>query len=177
MDIEKIVQEIRRGVRPDDSGTDIVELILEDHRVLKECISKMKDAEAPEAERREAAETFAIHLVAHAKPEERTLYEAMKTMSELKLDAFEGETEHQLADQLLEEIKRTEDKVAWSAKVKVIAELVEHHIKEEEQDILPSVTDVMPESKRRAVGAAFLEEKAKMFEMGGDDAPPEKSIH
>jgi len=40
------------------------------------------------------------------------------------------------ADQLVEENMRTDDEDLWSARVKVLAELVEHHIEQEPKNVL-----------------------------------------
>jgi len=176
MALEKIFEDIKTSVLPAETETDIVDLILEDHRPLKEFIEVMKNLDESLEKRREAAENFAIQLVAHAKPEELTLYKDLKHHASLKADAFEGQTEHSLADQLLEEIKRTTDEDCWSARVKVLAELVEHHIQEEEDDILPKVSETLTTNERERLGAAFLDEKVKIFAMGGEDAPSEKAI-
>ena len=117
--------------------TDIVNLILEDHKPLKELIKVMKDSETTPEERFATFKEFAPTLVAHAKPEEEVLYKQMKKNPELLEETYEGEVEHQIADQLVEEIKRTEDVELRSARIKVLAELVEHHIEEEEEELLP----------------------------------------
>lgn len=55
-------------------GMDIIDAILEDHEPLKELIEIMKDSEKPFDQRLDAFEEFAPLLIAHAKPEEETLY-------------------------------------------------------------------------------------------------------
>lgn len=152
---------------------DIVSLILEDHKALKRLIETLKDNELEFEERKVAFDDFAVILVSHAKPEEETLYNFMKGSEDLREDALEGEVEHILADQLLEEIKRTEDSELWSAKVKVLAELVEHHIKEEESDLLPHFKQNSPLVEREQLGELFLIEKTKLLEQGGEDSPKE----
>jgi hypothetical protein len=44
---------------------------------------------------------------------------------------------HGLADKIVEEIDQVPESVKWSAKVKVLAEIVEHHLNEEENELLP----------------------------------------
>lgn len=156
---------------------DIVSLIEDDHEPLKELIKVMKDNDEPLERRRAAAEEFAIQLTAHAKPEEAVLYEKMKTKPDLKEEAFEASTEHELADLVLEELKRASNEDVLSAKIKVVAELVEHHIEEEEGEILPQVAKTFSQSELQELGSRFLEEKVKILEMGGDDAPHENQVH
>src|SRR4051794_32895214 len=79
--------------------TDLIELILEDHKLLKKLIKVMKSEDAEYEEKREAFEEFAPLLVAHAKPEEQVLYNFMKQDEDLRMEGFEGDVEHGLADQ------------------------------------------------------------------------------
>lgn len=164
------------GSREGRESGDIVKLILEDHKALKEMIETLKDEEADTDEKMAVFDEFAPTLVAHAKPEEQTLYKAMKENDELRSQGFEGEVEHTLADQLLEEIKRTKDEDEWCAKVKVVAELVEHHIEEEEESLLPDYKSESDTDEREQLGAQFLELKAEIESEGSDDAPPEATI-
>jgi hypothetical protein len=151
---------------------DILEMILEDHRALKKLIKVMKDTDAEESERRSAFEEFAPLLVTHAKPEEQTWYTYMKENHEdLRTEAFEGDVEHGLADQMLEEIKRTKDQDQWSARVKVLAELVEHHIEEEEDELIPDFREQSVLEERIALGEAFMEAKENVKADGTEVNP------
>ena len=157
--------------------SDIVNLILEDHKPLKRLIKIMKDSDKHSlSERSEAFAEFAPLLVVHAKPEEQVLYTYMKADEDLREGGFEGDVEHQLADQLVEEIMRTNDEDLWSARVKVLAELVEHHIEEEEKDLLPDFKKESEPSERRALGQKFLLFKTQLLEQGGTETPYESRI-
>lgn len=155
---------------------DIVDIIMEDHKQLKELIETLKDSEAELEERRDAFEEFAPLLVTHAKPEEESLYEFMKQDEDLRSEGFEGEVEHILADQLLEEIQREEDPDIWSAKVKVLAELVEHHIEEEESELLPDFRENSEPEERAMLAEQFIDLKTELLMNGGDDSPAEADI-
>ncbi len=114
---------------------DIIELILQHHKLIKAQFGTMKDAEASLGEKQRAFKAFEKALVPHAKAEEEVLYVHMKDEEELRTDGFEGVCEHAIAENLLNEIKETSDQDEWVAKVKVLAELVEHHVKEEEEEM------------------------------------------
>lgn len=157
-------------------NADIVEFILEDHKPLKELIKIMKDSEKKSLEERfQAFEEFAPTLIAHAKPEEETLYNFMKQEKELREHGFEGEAEHEIADQLVEEIKRVTDPDKRSAKIKVLAELVEHHIEEEETELLPDFKKESEKQDRAELGNRFMELKLKYLAAGNDNVIPEKN--
>tara|TARA_B110001454_G_scaffold83721_1_gene80537 strand:+ start:18790 stop:19422 length:633 start_codon:yes stop_codon:yes gene_type:complete len=117
----------------------IVQMILDDHKPLKRCIGILKNSELSLSSRRAAFNEFAPLLTIHAKAEEAVLYTYEKTEVDMRENAFEGDVEHALADQLVEEVKQSVDKDIWSAKAKVLAELVEHHIKEEETEMFPEL--------------------------------------
>lgn len=155
-------------------GDDIIDLILADHKPLKQLIKIMKDSDKHDLnERQQAFEEFAPLLVTHAKPEEQTMYVFMKDAEDLREEGLEGDVEHGLADQLVEEIKRTDEEDLWTARVKVLAELVEHHIEEEEEEMLPHFRKKSKKEERVQLGVAFLEMKAEFEAQGGKDAPEE----
>ena len=155
---------------------DIVGLILEDHKRLKELIKIMKDTDKEETARQDAFAEFAPALICHAKPEEQTLYVYMKSKEDLRAEGFEGDVEHQLADQLVEEIMRTDDNDLWSARVKVLAELVEHHIEEEESELLPDFKKNSQSNERDVLGAKFIDLKTDLLAKGATDSPHENKL-
>jgi hypothetical protein len=158
------------------TSTDIVSIILEDHQPLKELIEVMKDSETSHEERSAAFEEFAPILIAHAKPEEEVLYTYMKKEKELREHGFEGVVEHMLADQLVEEIKRTTDADMKSAQIKVLAELVEHHIDEEEEELLPDFKDEVDQNIRAKLGNKFLELKVQYLAKGDENIIPDPKL-
>lgn len=153
--------------------TDIVSLILEDHKSLKDLIKILKDPDRELSERRAAFEEFAPTLVAHAKPEELVLYAYMKNDEDMREEAFEGEVEHGLADQLVEECKRTDDDDLLGARIKVLGELVEHHIEEEEEELLPEFNASVELGERSRLGDEFLKLKVDYLAAGDDNVIPD----
>lgn len=137
---------------------EIVDLIKNDHKEIKELIEVMKSEESSDIEIAEAFSEFKYFLTAHAKPEEEVLYNFMKSNGdeEIQLLAHEGDVEHTLADQLVEEAGNEEDKLKFRANVKVLAELVEHHIEEEEEEILPKLSKKVDLDTRRELANEYL---------------------
>jgi hemerythrin superfamily protein len=154
---------------------DVIDMILEDHRPLQELIQIMK-SEAEFENKFMAFQEFAPLLTMHAKPEEQTVYVKMKDSEETRESGFEGDVEHTLADQLVEEIKRTTDEDLFMARVKVLAELVEHHIEEEEEELLPKFRKETSKEDRVTLGKAFMKLKNELAAQDGDDAPPEATL-
>lgn len=162
----------RRSVRKKES-TDIVDVILEDHKPLKKLIKIMKDSDKEFSERKDAFLEFYPLLIAHAKPEEQVLYHFMKGDEDLREEGFEGDVEHVLAEQLVEECKRTDDEDLAGAQIKVLAELVEHHIEEEEEEMLPSFKRNSKAEERALLGDEFLELKVEYLAADDDNIIPD----
>lgn len=135
---------------------DISELILRDHKPIKELILILKDPDASFEKKLPAFAEFEISLSAHAKAEEESLYIYLKGEDETHIEGLEGDTEHVIAAQLMREInesKRDED--IWMAKAKVLAELVDHHVKEEEKEVLKSVRKDFSTEVRSKIGEVY----------------------
>ncbi len=144
---------------------DIIKLILEDHVPLKKLIKALKNPHIKMSEKRPSFEKFAVQLLAHAKPEENSLYCWMQeSKAEARMEAFEGLTEHAIAEHLIEEIRSTTDKNEWLGKVKVLGELVEHHIQEEETSMFKLVKKEFNMGIRAEIGAEYLKQKEEYEE-------------
>ncbi len=168
-------QSTRRATKT-SSKEDIIQLILADHKPLKKLIKIMKDVDNKSLnERRTAFSEFAPLLMAHANPEEFALYAELKTNSEdMRLEGTEGELEHGLADQLIEETKSTQDATLWSARAKILAEMVEHHIEEEEGEMLPEFKKKSVLEVRIELGKKYLERQKQLQEAPDHRIAPKK---
>lgn len=143
----------------DGKHYDIIQMILDDHKPLKRCIEILKNSQLSLSSRRAAFSEFAPLLTIHAKAEEAILYTFEKTEIDMREEGFEGDVEHALADQMVEEIKQSVDKDIWPAKAKVLAELVEHHIKEEETEIFAELKKEANVSDLIRLGEAYQAKK------------------
>ncbi len=157
--------------KPTDGQNDIIDLIVEDHVPLKTLIEILKNEKLGRSAKAEQFEEFAFMLTCHAKAEEEALYVAMKNFDALKVPSFEGDTSHAIADQLVQEINATPDDNEWLAKVKVLAESVEHHIEEEEMNMLKLVAKAIPAEQRQVMGDEYIRLKDE-YEMLFDIQSP-----
>lgn len=142
----------------DSQSGDISALILRDHKPIKELIMILKDPKATFATKQPAFEEFELLLSSHAKAEEETLYVHLKEVDDLRIEGLEGDTEHAIADQLMLEVNESEgDEDVWMAKVKVLAEVVDHHVKEEEKEVLKEARKEFSADEQMAIGEEYLE--------------------
>lgn len=150
---------------------DIIDLIHEDHWPLKELVKVMKDTKQYDLEkRRDAFEDFAPMYIIHTKPEEQSLYSFMKDCEVLKHYAYKGSVEHQLVEHMLNEIIQTENEDLWSARVKILAEMVEHHIEEEEEEMFPELRKNSGLEERAKLGTLYMQLKTQ-FDAEGNFRP------
>ena len=137
---------------------EITEALKEDHDELKDLIATVNESEDA-AEIKMAFTQFADLLARHSKAEEKVVYDALIGTSdeEVEKDAYEGYTEHFLAESLLKKLQAGADPTGpeWKAEAQVMQEILEHHIDEEEEKIFDDVEDNFEDDEREAMGAEF----------------------
>jgi hemerythrin superfamily protein len=138
------------------SVDDLVKAIKDDHKDLRKFIGVMKDEDATHAEKKEATRGFMSLLKSHSSSEEKALYARCLKVAKLRVMADEGYVEHHVAAALMKTMPATRNQDRWTAQVKVLAELVEHHIEEEEKDLLPEVERAFAETKQEKMAHEFV---------------------
>jgi hemerythrin-like domain-containing protein len=120
---------------------DAIKMLKDDHRKVKDLLREYEDAgDGAFKARQEIADRVFAELQVHTTLEEEIFYPAVKakTDDEGKSHVAEGMEEHHVVKILIEELKTlTPEDEAFAAKFKVLSENVEHHIKEEEDELLP----------------------------------------
>ena len=144
---------------------DVVDLILDDHRLFETLLREMRDSTADRAGARAA---FADVLVAHGEAEEQEVYPRLKRRTE---DVGEHEVEHgeeehaEINEALLAllECKGT-DTQKFDDAVEKMNEVLQHHLTEEELTILNPAREEVGEADRRELGQAFLEVRSEQLD-------------
>lgn len=141
---------------------EITKALHTDHMELKKLIKAVNKSEDAD-ERRRLFTEFAELLTRHSKAEEKVVYDALIATGEEEEqeEGYEGYTEHLLAEKLLEKLKAGADPMSpeWSAEAKVMMEILEHHIKEEEDEVFSTVKEDFELDERKEMGEAFERQK------------------
>jgi hemerythrin superfamily protein len=115
-----------------DKHPDAVALLKQDHRTVEELFADFEKAKG-DGRKQKLAQQICLELTVHAKIEEEIFYPACegKVEEDLLKEAF---VEHDGAKVLMAEIEDGDGKSDeyFDAKVKVLQEQIEHHVKEEE---------------------------------------------
>lgn len=125
-----------------------IDLLMQDHKVVKKLLEELSSTtERAVKKRAELLQRIEQELQIHTALEENILYPAIKEAGgkeEAKM-YYEAKEEHRTVDSLvLPDLKKTQpDSVEFSGRVKVLKELLEHHIEEEEQEMFPRAEELL----------------------------------
>ena len=153
---------------------DAVALLKADHRKVEDLFAQFEAAKG-DGKKKALAEQICLELTIHAKIEEDIFYPACegKVEDDLLKEAY---VEHDGAKVLIAEIEAGgPDDEFYDAKVKVLSEQIEHHVKEEEQ----RVEGMFAQAKKAgldmdALGEQMAAEKAQLlasYKAGGPPTP------
>lgn len=113
-------------------ATDAIALLKADHRTVEELFEEFEGAKGAKAKQR-IANQVCLELIIHAQIEEEIFYPAVKDAVEEDIYT-EAHVEHDGAKVLIAEILAgNPDDEFYDASVKVLSEMIKHHVKEEEQ--------------------------------------------
>jgi len=127
-----------------ESPPDALALLMAEHREVKAMFQryqKLADAGGKGDERMLLASQICVALALHTQVEEEILYPAARealTKDEDIVD--EAYVEHAGAKTLIAQLKTmTSDQPLFDAKVKVLGEYIDHHVREEESEFFPKL--------------------------------------
>ncbi|MBL26265.1 MAG: hypothetical protein CMM50_01760 [Rhodospirillaceae bacterium] len=142
----------------------ILEEIRRDHERAKALLETIVEGHDNDA-RLDAFKEFSSLISAHNQAETEILYRAMEKNEESRFIALEGEEEHDVADRLLESLKKSSSKTSdrWLARAKVLKELLEHHVEEEEDEAFDKAEEVFSREELEAMGGKFTARKKELM--------------
>ena len=125
------------------AAKDACDLLDADHRNVKKMFKEFEEltqsrAKSAAQKKLDLAERICLELTVHAQVEEEIFYPALREAIKDTDLLDEAEVEHQSAKDLIAQIQgaaETDEK--WEAKVKVLGEYIDHHVKEEKNEIFP----------------------------------------
>jgi hemerythrin superfamily protein len=112
-------------------GQDAISLLKADHRAVEELFVRFEGART-QASKRKIAEEVCHSLLVHTQIEEELFYPTCREAGVEEHLMDEAAVEHDGAKRLIDEILAGEEPM-WEAKVKVLADQIRHHIREEER--------------------------------------------
>lgn len=121
--------------------TDAVEILKQDHREVLELFRKFSETgDGAIKTRQRLAEQIFQELELHTRAEEEIFYPAVRQSADQEGEELldEAEEEHHVVDLIIAELKQMDPTHEhYAAKMTVLCENVQHHIQEEEEEMLP----------------------------------------
>jgi hemerythrin-like domain-containing protein len=146
-----------------------IELLKHQHRQVEELFEKFERARG--SQQQSIADAIADKLAVHAAIEDQHFYPATRTArtEDLLREAVE---EHLSAKRVIADILDSDPSdPQFSAKVKVLKEQIEHHVKEEETELFPKVQKLFSKDELEDL-AVVMQDTAEDLEKGA----PRESI-
>ncbi len=129
-----------------------------DHIEIATLIAHIED-NADDSRRRELFSEMKAKLLGHAHAEQEVLYRRLAASQDetSRQIAYEGSNEHQLIEQQLRKMAAagTESSEEWMAELKVLRELIEHHVSEEESTGFRCARRVLDKKELVAMSGEF----------------------
>jgi iron-sulfur cluster repair protein YtfE (RIC family) len=161
--ITRIVKSVGKALA--GGPPDALELLKMDHRKVDRLFSKVKANE--DGNNASTFKKIKAELEVHAHIEEKVLYPYILARGDQELNRIvrEGLEEHKQIKMFLEELTGLAGTTeTFRARIKVLMEDVEHHVKEEEDEMFPLVRDQIDNSKLQKLGERLQKEKTKVIE-------------
>ena len=134
-----------------------ITMLKADHATLKRLLRELDGtSERAVKERERLVNEFEREVKMHAQIEEEVFYPAFLAVSkgtESEDLFYEAAEEHHIVDMVLPALKAANPKShEFGAKAKVMKDLIEHHIKEEEQQMFVKARQLFDDDQLRALG-------------------------
>lgn len=140
---------------------DVFRCLLDDHDRLKQKLSALLSHDAPVALKRGIFREFLPLFRAHTFAEERTVFSEGLLHEELRAKVLEGLEEHEIGNVEEERMELAVDDAQWEARLKVFCEMLEHHLKEEEEETFPAMKKAFNQELREELGMRYIDTKNK----------------
>ena len=145
---------------------DATQLLKKDHKEVKALLKEFARLSGRAAPKQQAVVTQLCHaLTLHARLEEELVYPVFKELRshEMKDLVAEATEEHQVAKTLIGELATLSlEEEQYAAKVTVLGEYVQHHIKEEEQELFPKAQKHLSAKRLAELGEAITARRQEL---------------
>jgi hemerythrin superfamily protein len=159
---DKLVGALTPDKAPDE--TDVLDTLKKEHDELQELLANLVDSDSA-TERKSLLKRVKLALVPHSKAEEMIVYDAViaakSEEQKNQIDGAEGYVEHALASATLLQLDKITPASSpdFTAHAKVLKELIDHHVQEEERNIWADVKENFDPDARIEMNLRYLAAK------------------
>ena len=150
---------------------DATELLKKDHEAVRQLFAEFESAESDDS-KLDTYEDLRQQLIIHARIEEEIFYPAVREADHDKAEkqVKEALTEHQQVKEMLVKLDGMASEVDadFAESIKKLAESVEHHVQEEENDIFVTARKI-GNKQLGELGDRLQQRKDQLMEAGVDE--------
>jgi len=163
--IKKATRKIEGALTGEEPQVDLLDTLKEEHELVQDMLKRLVESEKA-SERKSLLKQIKANLVPHVRAEEKVLYDAVLALRDksAQQDGEEGYIEHSLADKTLARLEKIDNAMSpeFGAAAKVLKELVEHHVREEESNVWSDARENISADQRKLMNQRYLAEKKKV---------------
>ncbi|XHH08326.1 MAG: hemerythrin domain-containing protein [Candidatus Bathyarchaeia archaeon] len=139
-------------------GPSIYDIIKQDHEDVRKLFKQVTEMERFDAD---LYSHIKRELLVHMEAEETFFYPRIENLQETRLITLESYEEHDLGKQIINDIDMSDKtKKDWLyAKIKVLNEAIEMHMKEEETELFDKARKVLSHDDEHQIGRLFQQGK------------------
>ena len=137
----------------------IVQVLKSEHRALEDLLERLA-VEENETEASELVKQIKRELMAHSTAEDRVVYTTFEQNEEMEEDVEHARDEHSTIDEKLMAVAEADPGAAdFKQKVQELTECLQHHVENEEEELLPKASELMDRETSRELALLFKKQK------------------
>lgn len=142
----------------------VTDLILIDHRFLKNCIGLFSSKDTDKQLKINKARSFLAAFSLHHKAEAKAVYQPLENHPEFHFQILESQKVHAELDRRVKALKRRFNNMVYlrdevEMELKAVAEMISQHLLEEEKETLPLMNRNLDDETLRLLGCSFMAER------------------
>jgi hypothetical protein len=163
--LKRTARKVEKALTGEEPEIDLLDTLREEHEQVAVLLEQLVESSSAGKRRALLAEIKA-NLIPHLRAEEKILYDALiaNRAKAVQQNGEEGHIEHQLADRTLKLLEKMDSPTSagFGAGAKVLKELVEHHVEEEENNVWSDAKRLFTADQRKRMNRQYLAAKARV---------------
>jgi hypothetical protein len=146
------------------AARDAIAILKQDHERVRDLLDKLNGSSRANSRTQSLVARIEQEIKTHSRIEEEIFYPAFKEAVRSKGDQelyYEAKEEHHIVDVLMGEFQGG-DSESFGAKCKVLKELVEMHLREEERQMFPKARKAIGVQELRELGERIADRKPEI---------------
>lgn len=145
---------VERTSAANTQETDLIELLKKEHEQL---LARFKRIEKSSKKEIRLFGQLENDLKTHMEGEERFFYTLLEQHQQARQRVLESYEEHYLSKLVFSTFNsQALDEERWAAKIKVLMEFLEHHMKEEETQLFPLAPNLLKKEELQRISEQYL---------------------